>query len=176
MKRTVGGLIVFGFIIAILLGALQLANWVPSAIQSGAFQRYASIEEVRARLNIPQVYAPVYYPPMVRWPPSLIGAQTKPYSAVVMEFAGKDRADLFVVATQTAKGHPPVEERIRMTLLRDKVPYPFKGRQAVLEVGICGNDVQCSRLSWDEGDYRIAVIMKSSPRDLVLMAESMIVR
>ena len=56
MKKTLGGLLVFVIMIAVLLGLLQVLNWIPAAVQEGAFRKYASIEEVRAHLKINPVY------------------------------------------------------------------------------------------------------------------------
>ena len=93
MKRTLGGMFVFGMMVAILVGALQLFNWVPSALQDGALQQYASVDEVRAHLRIGTVYQPAYYPRSVQWPPVLVAAQTRPYKAVITEFARSDAPD-----------------------------------------------------------------------------------
>jgi hypothetical protein len=175
VKRTIIGIPVFVFIVMILLGVLQILNWIPSAVQEGAFRRFESIDEVRSHLKIHPLLVPVYYPSSVQWPPSLIAAQTRPYTAVVMEFLNSGSGDTGLVITQTALSHQPIEEKIRFTVVRETVRYAVKGRTALLEVGTCGNGERCSRISWDEGAYRMSVVMKASPVDLVRIAESMIV-
>jgi len=177
VKRILGGMLVFSTMIAILTGLLQLINWIPSAVQDGAFQRYASIDEVRAHLKIHTVYAPVYYPRTVQWPPSLIAAQTRPYPAVVTEFVkSDDSGETILVITQTALPHPPLVEKLRLTAIRESVRYEFKGRTALLEVGVCRRDEQCCRITWNEENVGIALVMRSSPVELVRIAESMLTR
>jgi hypothetical protein len=175
MKRTIGGIPIFGVMILILLGLLQVANWIPSAVQEGALQRYASIEEVRSRLTTAAIFSPVYYPPGVRWPPSLIAAQSRPYVAVVTEFQGRDEDSTVLVITQTARHRPPLRERIVLSTVRERVSYPFKGRTALLEAGLCRTGDRCSRISWDEGEFALELVIKDSPMELVRIAESMIV-
>ena len=175
MKQTLGGLLVFVIMIALLLGMLQVLNWIPSAVQEGAFRKYASVEEVRAHLKINPVYTPVYYPRSVQWPPALIAAQTRPYSAVLTEFTkSDDRTETVLVITQTAHSHLPLALKLRLTEVRETVQYPFKGRVAVLEVGVCGKEEQCSRMVWDEGEFRLALVMRSSPVELDRIAESIV--
>lgn len=177
MKRTLGGLLVFVVMITILLGMLQVLNWIPAAVQEGAFRKYASTEEVRAHLKINPVFTPAYYPRSVQWPPSLIAAQTRPYAAVLTEFSSSDdRTETVLVITQTARSHPPLSLKLNLMQVRETVQYPFKGRVAILEVGVCGKEVQCSRMFWDEGEFRLTLVMRSSPVELVRIAESMIAR
>jgi hypothetical protein len=175
VKRTIIGIPVFVIIVMIVLGVLQILNWIPSAVQEGAFRRYDSVEEVRSHLKIHPLLVPVYYPPGVRWPPSLIAAQTRPYTAVVMEFLNSGTGETGLVITQTALSHPPIEEKLRFTVVRETVRYAVKGRKALLEVGACARGEQCSRIAWDEGAYRVSLAMKASPVDLVRIAESMII-
>ncbi len=174
MRRTIGGIPVYIVMILILVGLLQLANWIPSAVQDGALQRYSSIEEVRAHLTMATIYAPVYFPSSVRWPPSFLAAQSRPYLAVVTEYAGRGSNDTILVITQTARGEPPLRQRIGLAVVRERVPYPFKGRTALLEVGLCGSGERCSRISWDEGPFTLSLVLRDAPVDLVRIAESMI--
>ena len=175
MKRTLGGLLVFIIMIAVLLGMLQVLNWIPAAVQEGAFRKYANIEEVRAHLKIDPVFVPVYYPRSVQWPPALIAAQTRPYAAVLTEFMKSDDSnETILIITQTARPHPPLSLKLGLTEVRETVRYPFKGRIAVLEVGVCRKEEQCSRMVWDEGEFRLSLVMRSSPVDLVRIAESMV--
>jgi len=177
VKRTLGGMIVFGAMTAVLTALLQLFNWMPSAIQDGAFQRYATIDDMREHLKNHAVYTPAYFPPSVRWPPSLIAAQTRPYPAIVMEFArSDDPGETILVITQTAVPHTPLVEKLRLTAIRESVRYEFKGRTALLEVGVCRKDEQCCRMTWNEEHNGIALIMRSAPVELVRIAESMITK
>jgi hypothetical protein len=121
------------------------------------------------------VYTPAYFPRGVQWPPSLIAAQTRPYPAVVMEFTrSDDAAETILVITQTALPHPPLAEKLRLSLVRESVRYEFKGRTALLDVGTCRREEQCCRMTWNEEHVGIALVMRSSPVELVRIAESMI--
>jgi hypothetical protein len=174
MKRTIGGAAVFGVMIVFLLGMLQLVSWIPSAIEDGAFRAFRSIDEVRAHLPIDPIYQPVYYPRSVQWPPNLIAAQSHPYPAVVMEFQSSEERETVLTITQTALTHPPLVEKIRMSTVRASATFPLKGRPAVLESGICRGNTQCSRLTWDDGVYRLSLVMMDAPVELVRIAESMV--
>lgn len=175
MKRTLGGMLIFGFMVAILVAALQLFNWVPSALQEGGLRRYASADEARSHLRLDALYQPVYYPPSVRWPPVLVAAQARPYRAVITEFARRDGdEEIVLVISQTELPHAPLADTVPLTDLREAVPYSFKGRPAVLEVGLCRRDERCSRITWNEGTYRLSLTMRSSPVELERIAESMV--
>ena len=58
----------------------------------------------------------------------------------------------------------------------ESVRYQLRGRDALLEVGVCEENIMCSRISWNEKGYRISVAMKSAPVDLIRIAESMTAR
>lgn len=175
MKRTLGGMFVFVMMVAILSGALQLLNWVPSALQGGALRRYATVDEARAHLTLGVVYQPVYYPRSVQWPPVFVAAQTRPYKAVITEFARSgEPAETILVISQTELPHAPLADTIRLSTVRETVRYSLKGRAAVLEVGPCRRDEQCSRISWEEGIFRLSLSMRASPVELERIAESMV--
>lgn len=176
MPKHLKGLIVFAVMAVILLGALRLLSWIPEAFDAGSFRRFETIEEARSHTKIGKILLPAFYPQSVKWPPTLIGAQTNPYPAVITEFSGKDSEGVYLTITQTSASHPALAARIRMLSIREKVHYPFKGRNAFLEVGVCEDEKQCSRFSWEEGPFTIALILRSSPMELVRMAESMIPR
>jgi hypothetical protein len=67
-------------------------------------------------------------------------------------------------------------EKLRLTAIRESVRYEFKGRTALLEVGVCRRDEQCCRITWNEENVSIALVMRSSPVELVRIAESMLTR
>ncbi len=174
MRRTIGGIPLFAVMILILLGLLQLANWVPSAVQEGALQRYGSIEEVRKKLTTATIYAPAYFPRSVHWPPTLIAAQNRPYIAVLSEYRGNADRSTILCITQPESGRPPLRDRFLLQTVRERVPYPFKGRTALLEAGLCRTGERCSRIAWEENGFTLALELKDAPVDLVRIAESMI--
>ena len=174
MKRTLAGMPVFAVMIAILFGMLELANWIPSAVQEGELQRFGSIEEVVSHFGTIRVYVPAFLPHSVRWPPSLIVAQKRPYVAILSEYGKTDGEGTFLIISQTARGHGPIRDALPLAAVREKAAYPFKGRTALLEVGVCETDERCSRISWEEDGYTVLMAIRDAPVDIVRMAESMI--
>lgn len=165
----------FGITIIVLIVSLKVFNWLPTVVQEGIMRRYDNIEDVRAKLNIKEVYIPSYFPESFRWPPSEIFAQTKPFAAVVMEFKNMEKGDTALIISQTAAGKSlAYDKKIKIQQIKENIRYKLKGRNALLEVGVCVNDEPCSRISWDEGKYRIDAIIKSTPIDLLKIVESML--
>jgi len=160
--------------VIVLLGMLQIVNWIPSAIEGGSLRRYRTLDDVRKHLSIDPLYQPVYYPRSVQWPPSLVAAQTKPYPAVVMEFRKSDSDGTALSIIQTALPHPPLSDKIRLRVTRASTSFLLKGRPAVLESGLCRDNEQCSRLTWNDGTYHLSVAMTDAPIELVRIAESMV--
>lgn len=174
MQRKALNFLLFGIAVAALLAALRLMHWAPTALQAGLLQRYNSVEEVKAKLNIRHVYAPAYFPLCFRWPPALIIAQTRPYTAVVMEFMRTDGDDICLVVAQTEVPRSPPRVRISLAEVRESVRHSLKGRPAFLETGLCDDGGVCSRISWEEDGYRILIIGRSAPAQLEKIAESVI--
>lgn len=175
MRKKLTGLFSFGVMVVVLLGALKLLNWIPSAVQDGFVREFKTVDEVSAKLRIRDIYIPSYFPQNFKWPPTAIWAQTRPYDAIVMEFRDADRGDVGLTISQVDAAAPFIAgNKIGLLQVREKVAYPLKGRMATLEVGVCGNDEPCSRISWIEGKYRITVSMRSRPFDLLKIAESML--
>jgi hypothetical protein len=165
---------IFALILMAVIAVLRLMNWAPSAFDEGVMRKYGSIEEVKARLKLRDIYVPSYYPECLRWPPVLIAAQTRPFTAVLMEFRKKEKDDMCLIITQTALPHSLAHDKIKMARVRETVHYAFKGRKAMLTVGTCNDDEPCSRISWEERGYRISLSMNSTPIELIRLAESMV--
>ena len=173
MRSRAHGFLYFLLTIAAVIIVLKTLNWLPLVLQQGTMRRYGSAEEVRAKLNIKDLYVPSYFPQSITWPPSEILAQTKPYPAVLMVFNQAGKRDVALVISQAASGAFSGNEFIKLIKITETVPYHFKDREALLEVGTCKNDEPCSRLSWTEGSYRLTAVMKSPPFELIRIAESM---
>jgi hypothetical protein len=174
VHKKVLGLLYFGVTIAILVAGLMLTNWLPTVLQEGAMKKYRSIEEVQSKLKMRAIYVPSYIPQSIAWPPSGIMAQTRPFPAVLMEFTHGKTGDVDLVISQVAdKGSIP-DRKMALVQVREKTAYPLKGRNALLEVGLCKGDVACSRVSWNENGYTITVAMKAAPFELLKIAESML--
>ncbi len=173
MRKKALGLLYFAAAVAILVAALKISNWLPTVLQEGAMKRYRSIEEVQSKLKIKDIRIPSYIPQNVEWPPSAIMAQSRPFPAVLLEFSHGKTGDVDLVISQVSdKGSIP-ERRLSLVQVTERTSYPLNGRNALLEVGLCKNDVPCSRISWHEGTYTITVAMRSAPFELLKIAESM---
>ncbi|MCL4475171.1 MAG: hypothetical protein M1508_02950 [Nitrospirae bacterium] len=164
----------FAVTIVILAVALMVMNWLPSVIQQGTMRKYSSIEELKSKLNIRDIYVPSYFPQSFQWPPSRILAQAKPFAAIVMEFRHMGTGDSALIISQAASPRFVPDKKIKIVQIKERVAYSLKGREALLEVGACKNDEPCSQISWNEGKYRIMVIIKSTPFDLIKIADSML--
>jgi len=171
--RSVSPLVFAGVILAVVV-TLKVLNWMPSVFQEGLLQQYASVEEARAALHMKEIHVPTYFPVRLLWPPSRILAQTKPFDAVVMEFSDREKGDVALVTVQSASERFRPDRRIEMVRTRERVPYLLKGREALLEIGSCRNEEPCCALSWREGAYRMTLVMRSLPVDLIRVAESMV--
>lgn len=168
------GLALFIIAIAVLIGFLKVLNWTPDLLQEGLPRTYASIEEVRSKLHIRDIIIPSYYPQGLQWPPARIIAQSKPYVMILMECTRQEDNNVSLIITQTLLPHTPPKTAIDILQMNERVTFPFKGRTALFEVGLCGNDEQCGRLSWNEPLYHVAVVMLAPPSEIMKIAESMI--
>jgi hypothetical protein len=174
MKKRLLGLIIFIVAVAALIGSLKVLNWTPGILQEGLPNVYSNIDEVRTGLRIRNIYIPSYYPQGLHWPPARITAQSKPYVMILMEFTREQDSSVALAISQTALSHQPPRVMIELVQTTERVNFPFKGRDALLEVGQCRNKEQCCRISWDEAPYRIEVNMVAPPMEIVKIAESMV--
>jgi hypothetical protein len=173
-KSRLKGLMMFAAMAGVLVIALVVLNWLPTAFQKETIRLYRSMDEVRVDLDIKDIYVPSYFPQSFGWPPSRILAQGKPFHAVLMEFADLGDGSVGLVITQTASGELLVKKKIEIAEVKETIPYKLKGRDAVLVVGSCGNDIPCSRISWSEGRFNIDVVARTTPFELITIAESML--
>jgi hypothetical protein len=174
MNKKILNLFYFALTVVILIAVLKIANYFPMAIQKDTMRRYRSIEEVKSNLNIREILIPSYFPQNFVWPPSEIFAQKKPFTAVVMEFKHAQNRDVALIISQADSTSFEPDKKIRIIQVKEKVSYPLKDRNIVLEAGMCKNEEPCSRIAWDEGRHRITVTAKASPPELLKIAESMI--
>ena len=174
MRPNASRLLSFGIGVLVLVGATMAVNRVPVTVQGDLLREYDSIDAASAGLPSLPVYAPSYFPQDLRWPPSRVLAQGRPFPAVLMEFQGRKSRETVLVISQSAGGAFPPGDKVRVARVKEKTAYLLKGRDARLEVGACGDGATCSRITWTEGAYRIDVTGRSAPLDLIRVAESMI--
>ena len=173
MNKTFSGSLAFALVIAIIVILLKIMNWVPLSLQQETIRRYGTVDEVRAALLTKDLSVPSYFPQQITWPPSLILAQGKPYFASVMEFTRADTGEIALIISQSEGETLRVEDPIEITVIKEKVRYAMRGREAMLTVGTCRNDEPCSGITWQEGRYTMTVLMKSTPFELTKIVESM---
>jgi len=173
VKAKAYGLFYLLLTVAAVLIVLKTLHWLPTILQKDMLRKFDSIEEVRAKLNIRDVYVPSYFPEYIVWPPSEILAQAKPYPAVLIIFHAVKTRDAALVISQAASDAFSADSLIPFVQVTRTVSYDLKNRKALLEVGMCGNAEPCSRLSWTENNYRIRLAMKAPPFELIRIAESM---
>ncbi|HEY5764397.1 MAG TPA: hypothetical protein VIS30_00075 [Candidatus Deferrimicrobiaceae bacterium] len=174
MKGTVYRFGAFAGGIVLLVTALKLLNWLPLAAQKDLLKEYRDLEEGRAAAGIETAFVPSYFPQNLSWPPSMIWAQGTPFPALLLEFEkpiGKETA-LLISQAESESFFP--EERIRFLEVRQNVAYTLKGREARLQVGVCPGGETCAGIAWKEGRYHIVVRAKTSPFELIRIAESML--
>lgn len=165
----------FALTVAILIAVLKIINWIPMTIQRDEMRRYRNVEEIKSKLNIKDIYVPAYFPEHFSWPPSEILAQKKPFLAVIMQFKYKGRGDVALIVSQAdARANFIPRHKIRPLEIKERVWYSIKGREGELVVGVCENNEPCSQISWEEGEYRINVIAKYPPLEVIKIAESML--
>lgn len=177
MGNKVRGFVAFLAGLAILVIAMKALNWLPLAAQKDLMRRYGDFEEMRAETGIREVLVPAYFPEDFRWPPTSILAQARPYPAVVMEFAssgaGKGREIGLVISQASSDGFSPGGP-LEIVRVREKAPYPLKGREAVLVVGDGAREEPCASISWREKEFRVTILARSTPFQVIKVAESML--
>jgi len=174
MPRKFPNYLLFAAAVAILLAGLKLAGWMPLLAQRDLMRKYKSVEDVKAELSIREIYVPSYFPQNLSWPPSAVLAQGKPFPALIMEFGQTEGTSAGLVISQSLSDTFRTDGKIRMAQLKEKVRYPLKGRDSTLEVGTCSSGEPCSRVSWKEGNTHITVMARSTPLELIKVAESML--
>ncbi len=174
MKKNIRALLLFSIVIVALTAFLGFFNWLPFYIEEGTVRRYSSIEEVKAKLKLKEVFVPSFFPQQYVWPPYEIIAQTKPFTSVIMKFRNiNGKPDALVICQLSATASVP-DCFPSMIQIRESTAYKMKGRPAILEVGTCGHNEVCSRMAWREGRYRITVAVDAPPSELVKISGSMI--
>lgn len=174
MKKKILGFLYFVIMIITIILVLKIINWIPVALQKGLIRKYSTLDDVKSKLSIKEVYIPSYFTENFSWPPSEILAQSKPFQAVAMEFRHARNKEVALVITQASVEWFNPDRKITISQIKERVDYNLKGRNAVLEIGFCKKNEPCSRMSWKEGNYYVNVLMKAEPIDLIKISESII--
>jgi hypothetical protein len=91
-----------------------------------------------------------------------------------MEFGQVEGPSAGLVISQSLSDTFRSDGKIRFEHLKEKVRYPLKGRDSTLEVGSTAGGEPCARVSWKEGIYHMTVTARSTPFELIKVAESML--
>jgi hypothetical protein len=173
--KTLRGLLWMLTLVTLIILSLAAVNWLPSLREEGFARQYDSIEEAKRSLKLKDIVVPAYFPEGIRWPPSFILAQKKPYQAVVMEFKDVQTKETALIVIQSSlRGSDAQLQRIRLSNVKEETQYRLKDRNVLLQVGTCDNGMQCSKMTWQDSDLFYTVILMSSPFELIRIAESMI--
>lgn len=174
MTGRVYRFIAFAGAVGLLVVLLKLLNWLPLAVRTDLLREYRDLEEAQAAAGIETAFIPSYFPQNLSWPPSMIWAQGTPYPALLLEFGRPVGKETVLLISQAASESFFPGERIRFLEVQQNVPYSLKGREARLQVGVCPGSETCAGIDWQEGGYHIVVRAKTSPFELIKIAESML--
>ena len=175
--RQVKMILSFVILIASLVFVLKLVNWIPSLIDRESFRKFNSIESVRKELHIEKIYMPVYLPEDLNlgWPHQEIYAQKKPFTMIITHFQNRDSKGIGMIIHQVdASVNYMPESKIKFGKVKKESRILIKEREGILITGSCGNESICSQITWKEGDFVLIVTGKTSQRDIIRIAMSMI--
>jgi len=167
------GFIRFIGLIAALVAFLLVLNWLPGAIDKGGMRPYPGVDDIRKEAAFGSVIVPSYFPEGIKWPPSLVLGQSRPFMAVVMEFDGDGNQRALVISESLSADFEP-GHAARFLELRQSVEMDLQGRPAHIETGLCRDGASCSSISWKEGDLHIRLFMRAPTLTLIRLAESML--
>lgn len=169
--KLISGLIIS---IVMIVVTIKIINYLPLLIQKDSMRRYNTIEEVEKRLGVKDLFIPAFFPEELRWPPSEILAQGRPFLAIIMEFKNSKDGSTDLVICQSTSKRFSYEGNIKIKKTRDSINYTFKGRNISILTGPCENAETCTKAIWDEGKYRVIVSARFEPPLLSRIIESMI--
>lgn len=174
MKKHLFRLLAFSGTVVLLVLVLKGLNRLPLVVQDDFMRRYSDLDEIRGTLQMPSILVPSFFPQNLSWPPSTILAQGNPFPAVIMEFEKTGGKETVLLISQSTSEEFLPDDKIRIVEVKESVAYPLKGRNALLTVGMCRNEEPCCGISWKEKEYRIHVLSRSTPFELIKIAESML--
>ena len=168
--------ILFGIMIAAIVTMLDLLNWVPTAVQKDAIRQYKTIEDAKSALKLGKLFLPSYFPQYLIWPPSEVYARRKPHKMVLMHFTDYAKKDVILSIMQAESADPhPLKSRIEPVTTKKREAVEVKGRKAELSVALCSDGEPCNSVSWQAEGFTFTIVAKDSVKELLKIAESMLV-
>ena len=173
--RGVRRFFLFMVMIAAAVTALKLLNWMPMSMEQGGIRKYRTIDDVRTELGIKNIALPAYFPQHLRWPPSDIFAQVKPFPLVIIHFTDRDTGEIVLSVRQAdSRDTAPLPLRLVQEHVDRQNSVTIKGRKALLMFGSCPDGMACNSITWQEQGFTYTVVEKGPTEELLKVAESMV--
>ncbi|MEJ2695424.1 MAG: hypothetical protein P8013_02135 [Candidatus Sulfobium sp.] len=167
--------LLFVVMVAAVVFALRLLNWVPLSVEKGTVRKYRTIEDVQRDLGIRKILLPSYFPQRLSWPPSEIFAQSRPYPMIIMYFTDEKTGKIVLAISQTGSGSSEAPAlRIEPHRIVKEEKVMLKGREARLYLASCRGGGVCNSLTWQEADYSMKVVDRGPEKELIRISESML--
>jgi len=167
------GLLRFTALSAGLLMLVSVLHWIPAAVDKEGLKPFATVEQLKGEAGFGRVLIPSYFPEGIKWPPRLVLGQVRPFMAAVIELDSKEVERFLVISESSSPDFEPGNAS-RFFSLRQSVNIELKGRNVLVETGLCKDASSCSRLSWDEEGLHVRILMHSPSLELIRIAESML--
>lgn len=165
----------FGIMVTAIVIVLKIFNWIPVAIGNDGVRRYRTIEDAETTLHFKRIFLPAYFPQYLKWPPSEIYAQRKPYNLILMQFTELNKSEIVLSIRQADQNDPsPLKSRLEPVRIDKKEDIDLKGRKASLTLATCEGGVPCNSIEWHDAGYAFKVTAKDSTRQIRKIAESML--
>ena len=95
---TLKGTVRFAALAVGLLIMLLLLNWLPGTVDKGGMKHYAGVDELRRESGFGAIIVPSYFPESIKWPPTSVLGQKRPFMATIMEFEGNDGRPTLIIS------------------------------------------------------------------------------
>lgn len=162
-------LLLSGLVVTVVL----VLNWIPTVVGRDAMRSYPSVEKLKHEPGFEGLLVPSYFPEGITWPPAMILGQKEPFMAAVISFDGARGRDSLVISQSTSPDFDPGGV-MRFEVLRQSVEMDRAGRHLRVEIGLCHDGAQCSRVSWSGTDRHVKVFMYGPSVTLLRIVQSMI--
>ncbi|UCG77927.1 MAG: hypothetical protein JSV21_10200 [Nitrospirota bacterium] len=171
MKKGLKRIVLYVLLVLAVAITLKAINYLPELIQRDTLREYEDVEGIRRELGI-KVYVPAYLPAGIKWPPSTIMAQKRPFKAIFMLYRDSVSGGNMLSVHQSETRDFIRYRAFGFKEVTQRAEHDLVGRKALLEVGKCSDGDQCSRISWEEDGAFIKIEMRSGPFDAIRLAES----
>lgn len=164
----------FYFILSVLflLGFLMLLNVLPLYFNRGILREYANINELKESLQIQKIFLPAYLPEDIKWPPSKIFGQSVPHFEIILEFKSNKSNDAILYLNISEKHDFKYSDKFKIHNNSKTFHSLIKNRHAIIKVGFCNENINCSEIIIKGNRYLITLKGKMQLPILLRIAES----